>query len=246
MNWLAKINLNIVVERLGAFKSALLLFGLIVICLFCGYRLGNFYHGFQEQKISQLQHRLKGLYQEQSKQTSLINTLEVELEVEKLASAKAAKLVAELEQEHYQVKKQLAFYEKVMAPEKQADGVVIDNYIVSPTTSNNHFRFQTILVQQKKSKRFANGYIEFSVKGSLAGKPKTLQLADISHLTKEQLSFNFQYFQIIKGEFQLPENFQPEQVQLKVTLPKGRWQKYDQLTESFNWPEIIENVENGK
>ena len=41
-----------------------------------------------------------------------------------------------MSQEHYQVKKELAFYEKVMAPEKEADGVVIDNIKITASSKS--------------------------------------------------------------------------------------------------------------
>ena len=62
MNWLAKINITVVTERLGPFKSAIFLLALIVLCLFIGYRLGNFYHYFQSSTLDQQKIRLEQLY----------------------------------------------------------------------------------------------------------------------------------------------------------------------------------------
>ena len=64
MNWLAKINFNTIVKRLGAFRSAILLLVIVSILLFCGYRLGNFYHGYQTQTLAQQQTRLDFIYQQ--------------------------------------------------------------------------------------------------------------------------------------------------------------------------------------
>lgn len=235
MNWLAKINLNIVVQRLGPFKSALFLVIVISLCLFVGYRLGNYYHQHQEVKISQQQVRLDFLYQEQAQLLERIHTLEVELTVEQMANQQAQEILKKTAQEHYEDKKQLAFYEKVMAPEKQADGLVIDNVKLVATQSPNHYQFQVALVQQQLKRRHTKGFIDFSVSGSLNNKPAQLKLADISALTKKELSFNFQYFQIISGEVTLPEGFVAEQVIISATLPKARWQKYFKLDKSFAW-----------
>ena len=62
MNWLAKINLNTVVVHLGAFRSALLLILLVATCLYSGYRIGNFYHGYQLKTLAQQKVRLDLLY----------------------------------------------------------------------------------------------------------------------------------------------------------------------------------------
>ncbi|MBL4940529.1 MAG: hypothetical protein JKY81_02565 [Colwellia sp.] len=235
MNWLAKINLNIVTERLGSFKSALFLLILIILCLFVGYRLGNFYHNFQSTTLTQQKDRLEQLYQQQESQIARIHILEVELAVEQLANQNAQVVLKKMSQEHYQVKKELAFYEKVMAPEKEADGLVIDNIKITATQSPNHYNFQVILVQQQLKKRYAKGYVDLAVFGSLANKPNQIKLADISTLTRKELSFSFKYFQIIEGSFTLPENFLAEKVQLSAILTKSKWQKYQKLNKTLPW-----------
>jgi len=241
MSWLAKINLNTVVTRLGSFKSAIIVVLLISLCLFCGYRIGNFFHGYQQQTLQQQKVRLDNLYAKEVEQAKRINTLEVELEVERIANQKSQRLLKEMELQHYQVKKDLAFYEKVMAPEKQADGVVIENIIITPTASANHYRFQVALVQQKIKKRYAKGHIEIQFLGSLENIPSKLALSNVSKVTQKDLMFNFQYFQIIEGEFTLPENFMPEKLELAVVLPKGKWQDYHRIDENYAWKNVTED-----
>jgi len=235
MNWLAKINIRTVFLRLGPFRSTLALVGLIALCLYCGYRFGNFYHSFQQKSLAEQQVRLALLYQEVDKDNDKINSLEVELEIERMASRQAAIILSKAEAEHYRIKKELAFYEKVMAPEKQAEGVVIDNLIISPTTSKNHYRFQVVLVQQNKQKRYAKGYVQLTFNGSLNKQPDHFKLSKISPVTRKDMSFNFQYFQMIEGEFTLPENFIPEQILVAAVLPKSKWQKYNRLEQNYPW-----------
>lgn len=241
MNWLAKINLNAVVNKIGVFRSSILLIMLIVTCTFVGYRIGNYFHLHQEQALSYHKKRLELLYNQQADQIKRINTLEVELELEKMASQKSLASFKSVENEHYQLKKELAFYEKIMAPEKQADGVVLDDFIVSTTTTDNRYAFRAFLVHQLIQKRYAKGFVDIKVSGSLQNKTKLLNLTDISALTKEELSFSFKFFQVVEGAFTLPEGFSPEQIHVIVTLPKGRWQKYNRLEERFKW-----NIKSGR
>ena len=187
MNWLAKINLSTVVIRLGAFRSAILLLAIIVITLFCGYRIGNFYHGYQQQTLAQQQSRLDFVYQQLADKTQRINTLEVELEVERMANQRSQQTLKSIEQEHYQVKKELAFYEKVMAPEKQANGLVIDAVNLTKSESADHYRFQVVLVQQLLRKRYAKGYIELSITGSLNNKPASFALSELVHVRPRKI-----------------------------------------------------------
>jgi len=235
MNWLAKINLTVVIERLGPFKSALFLVILMVLCLFTGYRLGNFYHHFQKTTLDKQKNRLEHLYKEQALQVERIHTLEVELAVEQLANQNAQVTLQQMAGEHYQVKKQLGFYEKVMAPEKGANGLVIDNVKITASQSPNHYHFQVTLVQQKLKKRYAKGYVDIMVMGSLANKPSQLVLSNISTMTKKNLSFSFKYFQVISGDFTLPNDFVAENIQVSAILTKSKWQKYQKLNEYIPW-----------
>jgi len=235
MNWLAKINLTVVIERLGPFKSALFLVILMVLCLFTGYRLGNFYHHFQTTTLDKQKNRLEHLYKEQALKVERIHTLEVELAVEQLANQNAQITLQQMASEHYQVKKQLGFYEKVMAPEKGANGLVIDNVKITASQSPNHYHFQVTLVQQQLKKRYAKGYVNIMVMGSLANKPSQLALSDISTVTKKNLSFSFKYFQVISGDFTLPNNFVAEKILVSAILTKSKWQKYQKLNEYIPW-----------
>jgi hypothetical protein len=235
MNWLAKINLKYIFRRLGTFKTALFVLFFCMLFLYVGYRFGNFYHSYQQTMISQQESRLQRLYQEQEKNIDKINTLEIELEIERMANQKSIAMLHKIEAEHFKVKKELGFYEKVMAPEKQAEGVVIDNLTIYSTNSPNHYRFQLVLVQQNKKKRYAKGYVAVNIMGSLNNKPSSFDLTKNAHITRQTLSFNFQYFQMIDGEFTLPKKFSPEQIRVAAILPKSRWQKYHRLVKTYAW-----------
>ena len=235
MNWLAKINLSVVIKQLGLFKSALFLIILILLCLFTGYRFGNFYHQFQTTTLAQQKSRLEHLYQEHARQIERIHTLEVELSVEQLANQNAQITLKKMADEHYQVKKQLGFYEKVMAPEKGANGLVIDNVKITASQSLHHYNFQITLVQQQLKKRYAKGYIDLIITGSSANKPSQLSLTDISTVTRKNVSFSFKYFQVISGEFTLPDDFIAEKIEVSAILTKSKWQKYQKLNKTLLW-----------
>lgn len=229
-------------KRLGSFKTALLLLLLLFICAYSGYRAGNFYHSYQLQTLAQQKQRLDHLYAQQVKHIKRINTLEVELEVERMANQRSQDVVKDMEDEHYEVKKQLAFYEKVMAPEKQADGLVLDTLAIYPTGSPHHYRFQVTLVQQTLKKNYAKGDVNLKFIGSLANKPKQFSIKNISSLTRKHLSFSFKYFQIIEGEFTLPANFVPESIDVSAALTKTKWQDYRRIDNNYLWRQVIQHA----
>jgi hypothetical protein len=236
MNWLAKINLPLVIQRFGPYRSALLITAVIATCLFIGYRMGNYYHGYQVKMLTEQKNRLDGLYSQINEKSRHIQALEIELEVERLTHIDVLNELTAMKAEHYNVKAELAFYEKVMAPEKQANGLAIDTVTVLATESDNHYRFQIALVQQLLKRSNVKGYVNLTIVGSLNNKPATILLADISDMMKKDRYFSFRYFQLINGEFNLPAGFIAEQIVVIAEKTKTRWQKYKRIETVYPWP----------
>jgi hypothetical protein len=244
MNWLAKINLPLMIQRVGPYRSALVIVAVIAACWFVGYRMGNYYHGFQVQTLKEQKVRLDDLYANINESSRRIQTLEIELEVERLANVKVLNDLTAMKAEHYEVKKELAFYEKVMAPEKQANGLAIDSIKVVATESKNHYRFQIALVQQLLKKAYVKGYVNLVLIGSLNNKPKRIPLSAISEISKSERAFSFQFFQLISGEFILPEGFVVEQISVIAETTKNRWQKYKRIEALHPWPSTLKKKTN--
>ena len=241
MNWLAKINLQAIVRKIGVFKAAIILATLVITCVFCGYRLGNYFHQHQTQALAHHKNRLDILYHQNSEQVKRINTLEVELEVERMTNQRSISSLKNIEAAHFKLKKELAFYEKVMAPEKLVDGVILDEFIITPTDVSNFYNFQAVLVQKKKLKRHSKGDIDIILSGQQNNKKVSLSVKELSSLTKKDLSFSFKFFQSLIGTIVIPESFIPEKIMLVITLPKRGYQKYIRTEESLLWDEVLDD-----
>ena len=237
MNWLKNITLSRLHQRFGAFKVFISLVGILIVCCLISYKSGNFYEKHQSRIIGEQSERLDKLYILNEDAQKRINTLTVELEIEKLANSKAQQSLRSIEDDHFSLKKELAFYEKIMAPEKQANGIIIDEVEIVPSASENHYRIRVVLVQQQKSNRYAKGHIEIRFEGSLLNLPATINIESIAELKKDDLAFSFQYFQVFEAEFKLSKDFVPEKTLVSAIMPKGRWQKYHHLDETYPWPQ---------
>ncbi|KGJ99366.1 DUF6776 family protein [Thalassotalea sp. ND16A] len=235
MNWLKKITISRLHARFGAFKLLICCAALLLVVAVMSYQAGNFYQKHQNRMIAEQTERLEKLYQKNEQAISQINTLQVELAIERLANQKMQQAFRTIEDDHFSLKKELAFYEKIMAPEKQANGIIIDEVEIAATNSPNHYRIRVVLVQQQKSKRYAKGHLKVTFDGSLVNRPATVNIANISELDQKALSFSFQYFQVIEGEFTLPDDFIPEKIDVSAILPAGRWQKQHRLDETYPW-----------
>ncbi|ALO36751.1 hypothetical protein CMT41_16255 [Colwellia sp. MT41] len=197
--------------------------------------MGNYYHYFQVTSLEQQKLRLEQLYHQQEQSIARIHSLEVELAVEQLANEQVQNSLKIASKQQFEVKKQLAFYEKIMAPEKQAAGLLVEEVKITASKIPNQYHFQVTLVQQQLKRRYSKGYIDLVFEGYDGEKAIKLKLAEVSQLNKQDVKFSFQYFQIISGKFTLPVNFIPENVLVSAILSKSRWQKYAKKDKSLPW-----------
>lgn len=235
MNQIQYKNLDIIWRhQLAFFKSgAGLTLLLLAACL--GYLIAKWSFDQEKQQLKQQTEKLAEHIAMQQEAEQQLNFVRVEMEVDKLALQSLQQELHSVHQENAFLKRELTFFQNVMAPEMNADGVILDDFEIEPTLSAERFRYRVTLVQTKRVKRYAKGYLNMKIKGKGSSGVRTIDLDQIALTDSEQRKFNFKYFQIIEGEMVIPTGFEPERVELSVTLPKSRWQKYKRLEHSFTW-----------
>ena len=224
--------------KLGRFQFLLLLLILLIVTAYGSYQIGGSVNKWQKQQLLKQQIRLDNLYQQLDQAIRKNNYLMVELEVEKKASKQSQQEMVTLREELFQLQKELSFYQKVLAPELVADGLAIEQFKVEQDAGQHRFKFRFALVQTDTKKRNARGHLKLTINGIVKGKREALNLAELAELDKNDLKFSFHYFQYFEGQFKLPEDFLPTNIEINVVQPKTRWQPYKAFTSVQDWPEI--------
>jgi len=134
----------------------------------------------------------------------------------------------------------LRFYQKVMAPEYTANGVHIEKVILESGVTNRFVRFEILIAQLEKRKRYIKGAVELEVSGSLDGKPQILNISSMVK-AKKDLKVSFRFFQHIKSEFELPPNFIPQRVKVIIKMPRQRGQKAADVSQEYAWQALIKS-----
>ena len=221
-------------RKFGRFR---LLGGLLFLALGCGalgYWLADKSLATDKVLFDSQQQRLDELYRLSDSQLQQINFLQVEIEVEKQAGVHVQQQLKQLHQENFKLQNQLSFYQKIMAPELKAGGIEIDQFELSPTSASHIFHYKIVLVQTQKRKRYARGFVEFSIEGIEKDKTKRYEAKElIENFDKKSLQFSFQYFQILEGHIVIPNKFDPQTAFVSVILPTGKWQKYERLDRQY-------------
>ncbi|QXW30365.1 hypothetical protein KXJ75_04070 [Aeromonas sanarellii] len=199
-----------------------------------GYLIGNRQELAQSSLMTVQQETLE-------RQSKAISQLKTELGVKEtlLATQKAAfeQLQQTLKDQEAQVqeqKRQLAFFERIMRPTGDQVGVAIDNLTLQETSVPGRYHYRLALTQPAKKRELFRGQVQIRVEGSLADKPKILSSRELGMKVGEG-RYALRYFQLLEGNWQLPEGFIPDRV--RITIPKeGRQPAQELLVE---WIEVL-------
>lgn len=138
-------------------------------------------------------------------------------------------LIAKLENE-------LHFYQRVIAPEKVDRGLRIDTFDLKPLEEDpRKVDFRLVVTQVTDNNTFIEGRALVSLIGT-QGKTQevTLPLKDVSpDINELAIRFRFKFFQNIVGQIQLPEDFEPEKVQV---ILQSTGNKAMRIQTEYNWP----------
>lgn len=199
-----------------------------------GYVIGNRQELAQSSLLTVQQETL-------ARQSKAIGQLKTDLGIKDtlLATQKAAfeqlqQTLKDQEAEVQEQKRQLAFFERIMRPTGDQMGVVIDNLSLQETSVPGRYHYRLALTQPAKKRELFRGQVQIRVEGSLAGKPKTLSSRDLGMKTGEG-RYALRYFQLLEGNWQLPEGFIPDRV--RITIAKaGRQPAQELLAE---WSDVL-------
>ncbi len=218
----------------GAFKFYCFCAVVIAASAYAGFLYGNKHLDEQNAKIAKLEQSVENLSADNERLTRRFNVMNVETEVQLLTSQKSQATIEEGLAREADLKQEIEFYKRIMAPELKEGGFLIEAFDVEKAVSDNAYRFQLVLMQQDKIKSVVKGNLNVELVGSKNGKPVRHQLKKLMSSDVKQLSFSFKYFQTVSGQLILPEDFIPEKVIVKAEVYQFQKKRGD-LQREFNW-----------
>jgi cell division protein FtsB len=179
--------------------------------------------------VEQLSSRNKELVKQQD---FVNNSQKIDLQARNDSRRSLTKLHDELSE----VKEQLAFYQRVVAPETLVKGLYINSFDLKRADELGHYRYQLVVAQGASQKRALKGQYMLFVVGKLKGKSKTLSLKDMAMATEQRHAFSFRYYEILSVNIGLPDGFEPEYIRIKVS-PSSKKAKV--VERQWQWRDLI-------
>ena len=121
-----------------------------------------------------------------------------------------------------------------MAPgEVAGKGLILREIELVAGEEPGNFWYRIVVQQEARKHELLKGELTALVFGALAGEPVEYSLAELSDdIEDDALPLRFRYFQLVEGELNLPEGFEPRG--LKVVASTRAPHKFE-VREEFSW-----------
>ena len=232
------MHLSEIPQKLGQTRTVLLLGASLLAMLVFGMFLANADRGQLVDETRQLQHSISNLQTENEQLQTQANQLDIKLELAEMRAEQLKQEVVRLEEVVFNLQKDKAFYQHVVAPETTQDGFFIDGLELFETTADGYFKATMVLLQQRAVSAIVRGDLKVAVTGIQNGKHRILTSDDNAILPEGNVTYGFKYFQPVTLYLQLPENFEPESIEFTTTVYQYKRRRGD-YQRSYNWQEIL-------
>ncbi|RUO57817.1 DUF6776 family protein [Pseudidiomarina insulisalsae] len=207
------------------------------LALAVGYLLGMGQNWYLHDHVSELETQVERLYEQAETADYQQHIAEVELGIEQAAGEQLQQQLAASQDEILALRRELSFYQKIMAPELAAEGVVIDEFELKSLAQEGHYQFRLAVLQTNRQRGYVKGTVSARLEGrGPDGEALSFDLYELAALDPAEKEFSMRYFKVQTGSFQLPTDFAPEQVRLVVELEEGSNKTLERL---FLWSELV-------
>lgn len=230
---------NLVIKERSVWQSGMGIAGIVVLSLilaFAIFEFGRYRAGYNAldaaEAVSALNEEIAGLKRKQTTLREKSVVLDRSGQIERQAYKQLDGAVTSLQDEILELKEELAFYRGIISPKDTSKGLKMQDFELSLGIMPRNYHFKVVLTQILNNRNLARGNLLFEVVGVLKGEQKSYTLDKLSDSKGKGPAFRFKYFQILEGDFMLPEGFEPIKVNLTV---KPKTSAHKKLTQAFDW-----------
>ena len=225
------------------FMGFVLLIAMVAAMVWLSYEKGRHVAGFDasdaDQVIDSLQIEIETIQAKLAESERQAAMLERNSKIEDDTSGELKKTLSQAQTEVLELKKELAFYKSIVAPEQGKPSIVIQTIQLKKGVDGD-FDYKIMVSQQGSNERFARGTVDVSIEGKNQGAKQVLALADISDDVKKPMNFGLKYFQNFTGKLELPDGFVAESMRVKLK-PKSK--TLEAVDEKFPWADLTAGEE---
>ncbi len=185
-------------------------------------------------QVLQLNATQQALSEKLAEATKNNDYLSAEMAVEKSTNQLLLADLKSEQQKSFDMRQQLAIYEKIVKPEQAVSTLILDSFSVSSGSAAGSYKYSVLVIEQDKKKKSVKGQIELVAVGKKKSKKMRVDLLKLAGVKPKARSYTLKHFKSFEGEFVLPAGFKPDTVELKITTPRAK------INRVLKWSEIGE------
>ena len=139
--------------------------------------------------------------------------------------------------EVYKLRKELEFYQGIMAAAGESRGFNIQGLRIEETSQPRSYYFKLILTHVSKSDKMAAGRLSILLEGVQDDMPRTIDIRELTLSKSLSLVFKFSSFERIEGSIMLPDGFVAHRVIVRARQ-EGK-KMTPEMERIFDWTEAM-------
>lgn len=159
--------------------------------------------------------------------------------VDKRATALLQEKLVDSQEEIFQLKKDLEFYQGIINATGASNSPRVHGLRVKRLLHAHGYRLELFFLNIGNTDEVVEGIITVVLEGVLDSTVKRLPLSDLSLDDDRSYSIRFRNFQRFENNFILPANFEPQRVFVTLYLPEQEEIAFEKI---LDWPETNERV----
>jgi hypothetical protein len=204
-----------------------------------GWGLGNWQllqqlSQYQQQSLLQSQ-QIQQSEQAKTEAMRQRDYIATELAVEKNTNLLLQQDIKEQQQKLFDLKKELAVYQKIVAPVPESGTLVIDSFRLQPGSAVGRYQFSVLLIEQNKQKKQTRAQLEIKLKGKRKKKTVEVDLLKLAGFNNKAKRLVIKNFRTVEGEFVLPAGFVAETLLIRLSSNSGQGGSTVVLTKEQAW-----------
>lgn len=160
--------------------------------------------------------------------------LEQNNKVDKQAAALLQEKLIDSQEEIFQLRKDLEFYQGIINTTDEANSPGVHGIRIKRLTHAHGYRLELIFLNIGNTDKIVEGTVDVVLEGIFDSSVKRLSLSDLSLDDDRAYNIKFRNFQRFENNFILPENFEPQRVFVTLYLQAQDEVGFEKV---FDWPE---------
>lgn len=211
----------------------------VLLALLLGWGLGNWQLLQQlAQQTQALQQQTQQLQQTETARADVLRQrdfLSTELAVEKNTNQLLQQDIKDQQQKLFDLKKELAVYQKIVAPVPESGTLVIDSFRLQPGSAVGRYQFSLLLIEQNKQKKQSRAQLEIKLKGKRKKKTVEVDVLKLAGFNAKAKRLLIKNFRAVEGDFVLPAGFTAEKLEIRLSSNSGQGGTTVLLKKELSW-----------